>query len=304
MSRKIDANGGRFVESNVPRRAKDGEIRYTYTSYGQVRNSFDEVIAYTVMETDLTERVRLEEKLRQSFAQIKETQSAAILGFAKLTEYRDKDTGKHLERIPQYTRVLAHAIAKQEKYAGYLTEGYIDDLCLSSILHDIGKVGVADAILLKPGKLTDIERESIRLHATLGGDALAQVDEELSDTSLLSIGKQIAYHHHERWDGGGYPKGLAGEQIPLSARIVAIADVYDALTTKRVYKRAQRHEEAVEQIREDSGSRFDPDVVAAFLQVHEELRRIRLFQAFKDDPAAIRGVLDSAQPERRRNNSS
>ena len=143
----MDRNEGHYVETDVPRLCGDGTVKFTYASYSALTSTTGETIAYAIMERDLTERVRLEKKLQDSFQQIRETQSAAILGFARLTEYRDVDTGKHLERIREYTRVLAAGLAKLPKYADYITAEYIEDLCLSSVLHDVGKVGIEDAVL-------------------------------------------------------------------------------------------------------------------------------------------------------------
>ncbi len=286
--KSAERTGGRHVETDVPRRCKDGTIRFTYASYSALVSSSGETIAWSVMERDLTERVRLEKKLQESFQQIKETQSAAILGFARLTEYRDKETGKHLERIREYTRVLGTALARLPKYSDYITDDYIEDLCLSSVLHDVGKVGIEDAILQKPGRLVPEEFERIKQHARLGGEALRAVDGELRRESFLTIGKEIAYYHHERWDGSGYPTGRRGEQIPLSARIVAIADVYDALTSKRTYKDPLPHEEAVQIIVAERGTHFDPEIVDVFLQVQETFHRIRMLEDFRLHPEAAR----------------
>lgn len=212
VAAQVDRNRGRYVETDVPRRCRDGAVKFTYASYSALRSSTGETIAYTVMELDLTERVRLEKKLRASLEQIKDTQSAAILGFARLTEYRDVDAGKHLERIREYTRVLATALARLPKYADYLTEEYIEDLCLSCVLHDVGKVGIEDALLQKRGRLNPREFEKIKLNATLGGEALRAVDEEINRESFLTLGKEIAFYHHERWDGTGYPSGKKGNR--------------------------------------------------------------------------------------------
>jgi PAS domain S-box-containing protein len=283
----VNANNGRHAATDVPRRCRDGSIKFTYASYSALRSTEGETVAYSVMERDLTERVRLEKKLEASFRRIKNTQSAAILGFARLTEYRDKDTGKHLERIREYTRVLALGLAKLPLYSDYITEDYIEDLCLSSILHDVGKVGIEDAILLKPGKLSPEEFERIKQHATLGGEALRSVDREIQEESFLTIGKEVAFSHHERWDGSGYPAGKKGLDIPLSARIVALADVYDALTTRRSYKEGLSHEEAVGIISSERGTHFDPDVVDVFLSNGEVFNRIRMFESFLENPESI-----------------
>ncbi len=287
----VDRNKGRHVETDVPRRCADGTIKFTYASYSALTSTTGETIAYSIMERDLTERVRLEKKLQASFLQIKETQSAAILGFAKLTEYRDLDTGKHLERIREYTRVLATGLAKLPKYAAYITPDYIEDLCLSSVLHDVGKIGIEDALLQKPGRLTPAEFEKMKRHATLGGEALRSVDLEVKLESFLTIGKEVAFSHHERWDGGGYPAGRKGDQIPLSARLVAVADVYDALTSKRSYKDALPHEEAVKIITGERGTHFDPDIVDVFVDSLETFQRIQMLESFKEHPESIDDIL-------------
>jgi PAS domain S-box-containing protein len=291
----VDRNKGRYVETDVPRRCADGTIKFTYASYTSLTSTTGETIAYSIMERDLTERVRLEKKLQDSFQQIKDTQSAAILGFARLTEYRDVDTGKHLERIREYTRVLALGLAMLPKYANYISTEYIEDLCLSSILHDVGKVGIEDAVLLKAGKLDPQEFEKIKRHAQLGGEALRAVDQELKRESFLTIGKEVAFYHHERWDGTGYPAGRKGEQIPLSARIVALADVYDALTSKRSYKEELPHEEAVKIIVSERGTHFDPDVVDVFEQNLDTFRRIQMLESFKEHPESIDDIMNSRE---------
>jgi response regulator RpfG family c-di-GMP phosphodiesterase len=287
----LNTNKGRHVETDVPRKCKDGTIKFTYASYSALTTTLGEIIAYSINERDLTERVRLEKKLQASFQAIKDTQSAAILGFARLTEYRDKDTGKHLERIREYTRVLALGLARMPKYADYITTDYIEDLCLSSVLHDVGKVGIEDSILLKPGRLSPEEFEKIKQHARLGGEALKAVDQEIRRESFLTIGKEVAFSHHERWDGTGYPSGKKAEQIPLSARIVALADVYDALVSKRTYKSSLSHEEAAKIIISERGTHFDPDVVDVFIDAQETFRRIHLLETFREHPESIDDLL-------------
>lgn len=218
---------------------------------------------------DVTEKRMLERHLLQSLEDVKEARAGVILGLAKLAEYRDTDTGSHLERIREFSRIIAEEMAKHPAYENYISPAYIDDIYCSAILHDIGKVGVPDAILLKPGRLTAEEFEIIKKHSLLGGQALSAIDRQFKGQSFLTIAKEIAYYHHERWDGTGYPEGLVGDQIPLSARIVAIADVYDALTSKRSYKSRYSHEKAVAIILEEKGGLFDPEIVEAFL-VHEK----------------------------------
>ena len=291
----VDGNKGRYVETDVPRTCRDGTIKYTYASYSALTSTTGEIIAYAIMERDLSERLRLEKKLQDSFQQIRDTQSAAILGFARLTEYRDKDTGKHLEHLREYTRVLALGLAKLPAYSGYITADYVDDLCLSSVLHDVGKVGIEDAVLRKPGRLSPAEFEKIKEHARLGGEALSAVDRELKQKSFLTIGKEVAFSHHERWDGSGYPAGRKGGQIPLSARIVALADVYDALTSKRSYKDALSHEEAVRIIMTERGTHFDPDVVDVFAQNLDAFRRIHVLESFKTDLRSMNDILKAGR---------
>ena len=225
---------------------------------------------------DITEKKLLERQVLESLKNVKEARTGVILGLAKLAEYRDEDTGKHLERIREFAKLLAEEIAKQDQYSEYITSEYIEDLYHSSILHDIGKVGISDAILLKPGKLTPDEYEAIKNHAILGGKTLSAVHAHMKGHSFLTIGKEIAYHHHEKWDGSGYPDGLQGNEIPLSARIVSLADVYDALTSKRCYKEAFTHEKSRDIIVSEKGLAFDPVIVDAFLVHEQEFKRIRI----------------------------
>jgi response regulator RpfG family c-di-GMP phosphodiesterase len=222
---------------------------------------------------DISERKRLETELLASHDSLQQTRVATIMGLAKLAEFRDKGTGKHLERIREYTRILTEELARKPAYQSYITPQYLEDISLSAILHDIGKVGVPDAILLKPGQLSDTEFETVKNHCRLGGDVLKAAESQVKGKSFLTIGKVIAYHHHEKWDGTGYPDGLTGDNIPLSTRLVALADVYDALTSQRSYKEPYSHEKAREIIVCERGRHFDPDVVDAFL-THE--------QAFKE----------------------
>ncbi|MFH1076472.1 MAG: HD domain-containing phosphohydrolase [Pseudomonadota bacterium] len=241
------------------------------------------LVAFVISEhqNKLKQKIKKEESLNEqllkAYKNSHDTRAVTILGLAKLSEYRDEDTGKHLERIRECARLITRELAMHPKYKGYITDDYVEDVYLSCILHDVGKVGVPDAILLKPGKLTPDEITVIRQHCKLGGDALKDVEANIPGTgrSFLALAKEIAYHHHEKWDGTGYPQGLKGEQIPLSARIVALVDVYDALTSKRVYKDAYPHEKAVEIIKNDRGKHFDPDIIDIFISQQQEFKRIR-----------------------------
>ena len=223
----------------------------------------------------INKRKKAETELLESYRKLHNARMATILGLAKLAEYRDEGTGTHLERIREYAKIIAEEMAKNPKYAGHITPEFIDDIYQSSILHDIGKVGIPDAVLLKPGRLSDEEFDVIKRHTNLGGDAIKAIEMQIEGQSFLALGKEIAYNHHEKWDGSGYPRGLNGEDIPLSARIIALADVYDALTTKRFYKEAYTHEKSRQIIIDLKGTHFDPEVLDVFLALADEFDRIR-----------------------------
>ena len=208
--------------------------------------------------------------------QVVSTQDVTILALAKLAEFRDPETGEHLERMREYARVIALTLKNLPAYSSYIDDRYIENIYKSTPLHDIGKVGIPDGILLKPGKLTNEEFDIMKKHSIIGGDALSEAI-KLSgmEQSFLDMGKEIAYSHHERWSGAGYPEGLKESNIPLSARITALADVYDALTSKRVYKDAFPHEKARAIILEEKGGQFDPDIVDAFEKNEKEFIDIK-----------------------------
>lgn len=187
--------------------------------------------------------------------------NALIHGLAKLADYRDTDTGEHLDRIGHFARVIADHIAPSHPE---ITGDWTDRLVLASSLHDIGKVGIPDAILLKPGRLTDEERKIMEKHTLIGAETLLSIRTKLGTDEFIDMGIEIALQHHEKWDGSGYPFGVSNNGISLAARIVAIADVYDALTSERVYKKAMAHDKAVSIIHEGRGSHFDPEIVDAF----------------------------------------
>ncbi len=231
---------------------------------------FGSHVQYTI-----NKRKQAEMDLLESYRKLHNARMATILGLAKLAEYRDEGTGTHLERIREYAKLIAEKMANNHKYADHITPEFIDDIYQSSILHDIGKVGIPDAILLKPAKLTDEEFDVIKRHTILGGDAIKAIEAKIEGKSFLALGKEIAYNHHEKWDGSGYPRGLNGEGIPLSARIIALADVYDALTTKRFYKEAYSHKRSRQIIIDLKGTHFDPEVVDVFLTLEDEFNRIR-----------------------------
>lgn len=215
----------------------------------------------------------LERRVDAQTETIRQTRDVAIFTLAKLAELRDDATGKHMQRIGEYCRLLAGELARRGVMG--LDGEFVEQIHRSSQLHDIGKVAVPDAILLKQGPLSPEDQEVMQAHVTVGGDALRAVLERYDSPSFLSMAMDIAYSHHEKWDGTGYPQGLAGDAIPLAARIVAVADAYDALTSDRPYQDSVAHPEAVERIRRDRGSHFDPAVVDTFLSVEADIRRIR-----------------------------
>ena len=214
----------------------------------------------------------LEREVDRRVGECMATRHSLIIGLAKLAESRDTDTGEHLDRISSYSELLARQLAKTTPS---ITESWIDQLKLASTLHDIGKVGIPDHVLLKPGKLTPEERAIIETHPAIGASTLAAVQDRLGSDELVTMSFDVARSHHEKWDGTGYPARLKGEDIPLAARIVALADVYDALTSARVYKAAMSHQEARRIIADGRGKHFDPVVVDAFEAIHTEFERVR-----------------------------
>jgi HD-GYP domain-containing protein (c-di-GMP phosphodiesterase class II) len=202
------------------------------------------------------------------------SRSALVLGLAKLAESRDKDAGHHLERMRTYVTILASELAKQNSN---IDHHYVANLASASALHDVGKIGVPDSVILKLGRLTPAERRAMQMHTVLGGECLANVAQFLGEPDqFVEFSRQIALAHHEQWDGSGYPYGLQGKAIPLAARIVALADVYDALTTKRAYREAVSHGEAREWIVSNYGSQFDPEVVEAFIAREQDFAKVSL----------------------------
>lgn len=222
----------------------------------------------------------LEKEVARRMAENSLIQEVSIHALARLAETRDPETGNHLRRTQEYVRTLARALQSHPRFSSYLDEHTIEALARSAPLHDIGKVGIPDSILLKAGKLTPEEWSIMKTHAELGAHAIAQAEADAEKpVEFLRIAKEIAHYHHEKWDGSGYPLGLAGNDIPISARLMALADVFDALSCARVYKPAFPLEEARRMIVEGSGSHFDPDVVAAFVREFEHFKRIACMYA-------------------------
>ena len=202
-------------------------------------------------------------------------QQVSIHALARLAETRDPETGKHLHRTQEYVRTLAEGLRSHPRFAHYLDQKTIDALVQSAPLHDIGKVGIPDHVLLKPGKLTPDEWEIMKTHAVLDCNAIAQAEADAAKpVGFLAIAKLIARSHHEKWNGSGYPDGLAGDDIPIAARLMALADVFDALTCKRIYKPAFSFDEASRIIVEGKGAHFDPDVVDTFVRHYDRFTAI------------------------------
>ena len=218
---------------------------------------------------------QLEDLVREKVKEIAASQMSTIIAISKLAEHKDEETGRHVERTQVFCKLVAEKLRENNQYAESITDAFIEDLYHAAPLHDIGKVGIADNILLKPGKLTHEEFEIMKTHATIGVTTLQAVQRKYPNNAFINMGISVTRSHHEKWDGSGYPDGLVGEDIPLSACIMAIVDVYDALRSKRPYKEAFTHEKARGIIQEGAGSHFYPAVVEAFLAVETECAEIR-----------------------------
>jgi putative two-component system response regulator len=216
----------------------------------------------------------LEERVQERTTELSRTKDIAIYCLASLAETRDAETGRHILRTPNYVRILAQGLKKHPRFAHYLSDEIIEMLYKTSPLHDIGKVGIPDQILLKPGKLTPDEWEEMKKHTIYGHDVLLRAEQELGTTDFVQMAREIALTHHERWDGNGYPYRLKGNDIPISGRLMAVADVYDALISYRVYKQASTHAEAVDIIFQAAGNHFDPDIVGQFIAQQDKFHRI------------------------------
>jgi len=229
---------------------------------------------------------RLQELVQIQVKRIAEGHLATIFAIAKLAEARDDQTGEHLERIQTFCKLLAEELSRRAPYRTTIDNDWIGDIFHASPLHDIGKVAIPDRILLKPGKLTAAEFEIMKTHSLLGAQTLKEVHERYPDNKLIAMGIEVARSHHERWDGTGYPDGLRQNEIPLCARILAVADCYDALRSARCYKEAVPHDETCAIILENGGTHFDPAVTAVFRDLSETFREVR------SGMDKIRGVSD------------
>lgn len=259
----FEAGGADFIHKPF----NPATVRARVRTHLQLKQAEDRLLHHNAqLSGELQARRREVERLRDT----------TLFVMVSLAEFRDADTGNHIQRTQEYVRTLARWIAAQPGGPAELTEDAIDELAKAAPLHDIGKVAIPDGILLKPGRLSPEEWQIMKTHAEHGADLLQRAIDRLGDDAgpMLSFGKQIARHHHEKWDGSGYPDGLAGEAIPLAARLMAVADVYDALISMRPYKQAMSHDEALAFIRDGSGSHFDPHVVAALEACLDEVRAI------------------------------
>ncbi|MDH5302442.1 MAG: response regulator [Gammaproteobacteria bacterium] len=243
----------------------------------------DQQASYLLMMEQHNQQLSVQ--VEQQVEEIVSAHHAAILAMSKLAESKDPETGAHLERLRAYCHLLASQMSLLPAYADVIDQQFVDNIFAASPLHDIGKVGVPDDVLLKPGKLTPEEWVQMRRHTSIGADTLKEVDRLHPGNGFIRMGIEIAESHHERWDGTGYPNGLQGEQIPLAARIVAIADVYDALRSKRSYKDGFSHEKSCAIILEGRGGQFDPAIVDLFEQLATEFARIR--EQFEDENELI-----------------
>ncbi len=224
----------------------------------------------------------LEGEVERRTREVGVIQNVTMIAMGSLAETRDNETGNHIRRTQNYIKLLAEKMKTHPGFKEQLTSGTIELLYKSAPLHDIGKVGIPDKILKKPGKLDPDEFEVMKKHTTIGRDAIIAAEKNLgSHTSFLSLAREIAWSHHEKWDGSGYPRGLAGDAIPLPGRLMAIPDVYDALISERVYKKAFTHEETVNIIKQGVGTHFDPDIANHFLEISEKFREIAI--AFSDN---------------------
>lgn len=222
------------------------------------------------------ENSNLDKMVRMKTDEVVQMRSAIIQTLASLAETRDDDTGHHIIRTQFYVKAMLDYMSLHGIYTDLLTPEFIENTVLATPLHDIGKIGVPDAILLKPGRLTPEEFETMKLHTVMGQKSMAVAEEATANSLFFKIAKEITYSHHEKWDGSGYPEGLSGSSIPLAARLVAVADVYDALISKRVYKEAMSHSEASKIIIKGDGLHFDPTLVEVFLQIIDEFHHIAL----------------------------
>ena len=255
------------AQDYVPKPFNSKELLSRIKTHLELKKSRDDLKAFNE---------QLEEMVKERTRELEETREVTIDCMAVIAEYRNLETSSHIRRTQNYIQLLALRLKNHPRFGNYLTDNVIELIYQSAPLHDIGKVAIPDAVLLKPGKLTEGEFTIMKTHALLGKQMIEKSEKRLTTTSFLKFAKEIAVSHHEKWDGTGYPYGLKGDEIPVSGRLMAIVDVYDALISKRPYKEAFPHEKAVQMISEGRGSHFDPDIVDAFLTLEAEFRKVAL----------------------------
>jgi putative two-component system response regulator len=244
-------------------------------SFEEVNARVDTHLRMRKMKLELERHnLYLEALVQAQVREISDSQLATIMAVSKLAEYRDDETGHHIERTRMFCRTIAEQLRSNSRYRDIISDAFVEDIFHAAPLHDIGKVGIADSILLKPGKLTAQEFEIMKTHAMIGANTLMTVSNRYPKNTFVNMGIAIARAHHEKWDGSGYPDGLVGENIPLAGRIMALADVYDALRSKRPYKEPFTHEKSCAIILEGKGRHFDPAVIEAFQEVADRFAQI------------------------------
>ncbi len=243
----------------------------------EVRARIETHLSLSRLQRELkTQNERLEERVARQVAEISAAHMATIFALSTLAEFRDNDTGRHIHRVSVYCQIIASKLQKEGLCEG-IDDQFIRNLYCAAPMHDIGKVAISDTILLKPGKLTDSEFDIIKTHTVLGAETLYQVHQRYPKNEFVQMGMDVARWHHEQWSGRGYPDGLEREEIPLSARIMAVVDVYDALRSERPYKSSLPHDESREIIESESGTHFDPRVVDAFLSSDSEIVELDMY---------------------------
>lgn len=243
--------------------------------YSELSKKFEEKNEELLISRQMLQNYtnHLEELVNEKVNEISKAQMATIFALVKLAESRDDETGNHVERTATLCRLMAIYLRKYTKYKALIDDAFIENIYNASPLHDIGKVGIPDGILLKKGRLTAEEFEIMKNHVIIGYETIKEVYSQYKGNSFLEMGMDITISHHERWDGTGYPYGLKGEEIPISGRIMAIVDVYDALRSKRVYKEAYSHAKSLQLISKQRGKHFDPIIVDVFMEYHEDFKR-------------------------------
>lgn len=283
---QVDASSGGELAGSIEQvpitssEGKVGTIRIASGRGGQLNESEHELLSSIASTAAISAHFHITRRSRDL------AHDATIFALSSLAEKRDDETGKHMLRMGRFCELIAKSLRSSGCHSDVLNDAYIKLLLASAPLHDIGKVGIPDSILLKPGPLTEAEWEVMRTHAEIGAHTLCRVFESTREKNFLRMGHEIAWGHHERWDGNGYPRGLRGAATPLCARIVAIADCYDALTSWRPHKEAWSHEQAMAYIKENSGTQFDPDLATAMQLCSKEVNHIR--ESMADTESEVR----------------